>query len=135
MKPTVRAETARAHEAIIARLRSIAGVVSVGASSSITMDGWDSGDPMFVEEFPVENNQLPPIRRFKWISGDYHRTMGNPVLVGRTITWADIHDRARVVVMTENLAKEYWDEPRIRKENRQFLAATRDPDLLLAAEN
>ena len=105
-------ETARAHEAIINRLRSIAGVDSVAASSSITMDGWDSGDPMFVEEFPVENNQIPPIRRFKWVSGDYHQTMGNPVLVGRAISWADIHDQARVVVMTENLAKEYWDDPR-----------------------
>jgi predicted permease len=105
-------ETARAHEAIIDRLRSIPGVVSVGASSSITMDDWDSSDPMFVEEFPTENNQIPPIRRFKWISGDYFTTMGNPVLVGRAITWADIHERARVVVMTENLAKEYWDEPR-----------------------
>ena len=105
-------ETARAHEAIINRLRSIAGVDSVAASSSITMDGWDSGDPMFVEEFPVENNQIPPIRRFKWVSGDYHQTMGNPVLVGRAISWADIYDQARVVVMTENLAKEYWDDPR-----------------------
>ncbi len=104
-------ETARAHEAIIDRLRGIAGVVSVGASSSITMDGWDSSDPMFVEEFPIENNQLPPIRRFKWITGDYFTTMGNPVLVGRAITWADIHEQARVVVITENLAKEYWAEP------------------------
>ncbi len=103
-------ETARAHESIINRLRGIAGVDSVAASSSITMDGWDSSDPMFVEEFPVENNQIPPIRRFKWVSGDYHQTMGNPVLVGRAITWADIHDQARVVVMTENLAKEYWDD-------------------------
>lgn len=103
-------ETARAHEAIIDRLRRIAGVDSVAASSSITMDGWDSSDPMFVEEFPVEDNQMPSIRRFKWVSGDYHQTMGNPILVGRAITWADIHDQARVVVVTENLAKEYWDD-------------------------
>jgi predicted permease len=101
----------RAHESIIDRLGQIPGVVSVGGSSSITMDGWDSADPVFVEEFPMPNNQLPPIRRFKWISGDYFSTMGNPILAGRAITWADIHNRSKVVVITENLAGEYWDDP------------------------
>jgi predicted permease len=101
----------RAHEEIINRLGQIPGVTSVGGSSSITMDGWDSNDPVFVEEFPMPDNQLPPIRRFKWITGDYFSTMGNPVLAGRSINWADIHNRTKVVVFTENLALEYWDDP------------------------
>jgi predicted permease len=37
--------------------------------------------------------------------------MGNPILAGRAITWADTHNRNRVVVITENLASEYWDDP------------------------
>ena len=102
----------RAHEEIINRIGHIAGVTSVGGSTSITMDGHDSRDPVFVEEFPMPENQLPPLRRFKWITGDYFSTMGNPVLAGRAITWADIHNRNKVVVLTENLAREYWDDPR-----------------------
>ncbi len=103
---------ARAHKAILERLAKIPGVSSVGASSSITMDGWDSNDPIFVEEFPRANDQLPPIRRFKRIAGDYFATMGNPVLAGRSISWNDIENRRNVVVVTENFAREYWSDPR-----------------------
>jgi hypothetical protein len=37
--------------------------------------------------------------------------MGNPIVAGRSLTWADIHNRARVLLVTENFAREYWDEP------------------------
>jgi ABC-type antimicrobial peptide transport system permease subunit len=37
--------------------------------------------------------------------------MGNPVLVGRAIAWTDIHQARPVVVITENLAREYWKNP------------------------
>ena len=37
--------------------------------------------------------------------------MGNPVLAGRAITWTDIHQARPVVVISENLAREYWKNP------------------------
>ena len=37
--------------------------------------------------------------------------MGNPVVAGRPINWDDIHNRARVVVIAENLAREVFGEP------------------------
>ncbi len=101
----------RTHEEIINRLAQISGVTIVGGSTSITMDGNQSGDPLFVEEFPMPADQLPPIRRYKWITGDYFTVMGNPVIAGRAITWDDIHNRTKVLVITENLAREYWDDP------------------------
>ena len=104
-------QAVRMHEQILRRIESIPGVVSAGLSSSITMDGWDTNDPLFVEDYPTPDGQLPPIRRYKWISERYFETMGNPLLAGRSITWADIYNRAPVVVITENLAREYWKEP------------------------
>jgi predicted permease len=101
----------RAHEEIFNRLSGIPGVTSVGGSSSITMDRYSSNDPIFVEEFPLPENQIPPIRRYKWITENYFSTMGNPVLAGRAITWDDIHNRRKVLVITDNLAREYWDDP------------------------
>jgi predicted permease len=92
-------------------LGEIPGVVAVGGSSSITMDGWDSNDPLFIEDVPVEPGQLPPIRRHKWILPGYHEAMANTVLAGRTFTWTDLHDRSRVAIITEDLAREYWGEP------------------------
>jgi len=105
------AEAALMHEQIVRRLQAIPGVSSVGPTSSVTMDGWDSNDPIFVEDFPAPEGQIPKLRRYKWIAEGYFETMGNPVVAGRGITWADIHDRASVAVVSENLAREYWPDP------------------------
>lgn len=104
-------EAARTFERIQQQLAALPGMSSVGMSSSITMDGRDSNDPIFVEDHPLPTDTIPPLRRFKWISPEYFSTMGNPLLAGRSISWADVHDRAPVAVITENLARAYWPEP------------------------
>lgn len=93
------------------RLAAIPGVESVGGTSSVTMDTWQSNDPVHVEGFPVPEGQLPPIRRYKWVMPGYVETMQNTLLAGRTITWADIQDHADVVMVTETLVREYWGSP------------------------
>ncbi|MGH7500712.1 MAG: ABC transporter permease [Longimicrobiales bacterium] len=100
---------ARMHERIAERITQVPGVVSVGLSSSITMDGEDNGNPFFVENMPVAD--LPPLRRFKTVGPGYFETMGNRLVAGRAITWADIHQRRLVIVISETLAREYWQEP------------------------
>jgi predicted permease len=105
------AQVARTHEQIARRLASIPGVQSVGVSSSITMDGVTSMDPIFVEDFPRNEGSLPPLRRFKWIGEGYFKTMGNPVIAGRDLTWADVQNAAPVIMVSENFAREFWGEP------------------------
>ena len=105
------AEVARTHESILRRVEAIPGVATASLTSSITMDGWDSSDAVVVEGFPVEDDQLPPIRRLKYVGGDYQETTGNEILAGRSISWADVHDRNRVAVVTQNLARDYWATP------------------------
>jgi predicted permease len=104
-------QTARTHEQIVRRLEQIPGVASVGVSSSITMDGYDSNDPIFVEDFPASADKLPPLRRFKFIGENYFKTMGNRFVAGRDISWADVHAHAPVVIVTDNFAREFWKEP------------------------
>jgi predicted permease len=104
-------QVALVHEQILRKIEEIPGVASVGMSSSITMDGDSSNDPIFVEEFPVEGDQLPPLRRFKWIAPGYFETMGNPILAGRSVTWDDVRLRAPVAIVTENFAREFWPSP------------------------
>ncbi|MGH7554647.1 MAG: FtsX-like permease family protein, partial [Longimicrobiales bacterium] len=96
---------------IMERIAAIPGVASVGMSSSITMDGNDSNDAVYVEDFPTPEGQLPPLRRFKFIGPTYFETLGNRLIAGRPIAWSDIHSRLPVVVVTENFAREYWKEP------------------------
>ncbi len=103
---------ARAHQRITERLSSIPGVASVGLSSSITMDGEDNTNPLFVEDAPVADGALPPLRRYKSVGPGYFETMGIPVVAGRSTTWAEIYERRPVVVVSEAIAREYWTEPR-----------------------
>ncbi|HUF78211.1 MAG TPA: ABC transporter permease, partial [Thermoanaerobaculia bacterium] len=105
------AEVALVHERILAELARLPGVSSAGMSSSVTMDRWDSNDPIFVQDFPPPEGQIPPLRRFKWISPGYFETMGNPLVAGRGIAWADIRERRHVVVVSRNFALEFWKDP------------------------
>jgi putative ABC transport system permease protein len=75
------------------------------------MDGEDNTNPLFVERVAVPEGRLPPLRRFKSVAPGYFETMGNPIIAGRAITWTDIYQRKPVVVISEPLAREYWQTP------------------------
>jgi predicted permease len=102
------AETARMHEQILRRLETLPGVDSVGLSTSITMDGFNSNDPIFREDRPMPEGQMPPIRRYKWVSENFFRTMGNPLVAGRDFTWAETHGLRPVVIINEAFAREFY---------------------------
>ena len=76
-------QAARTHEQIARRIEQVPGVRAVGLSTSITMDGHDSNDPIFVEDFPGPGGRMPPLRRFKWVGEGYFEAMGNRLLAGR----------------------------------------------------
>jgi putative ABC transport system permease protein len=105
------AQMARTHQSIAERLAQVPGVASVGISSSITMDGEDNTNGLLVEEFPTIPGQVPPLRRFKTVAPGYFETMGNRMLAGRAITWTDIYERRPVIIVSEPLAREYWQQP------------------------
>lgn len=101
----------RDHQQIVQRIQQIPGVTSVALSSSINMSGDGANDPVFVEDHPTPEGQLPLIRRFKWISGGYFATMGNPIVAGRDITWTDVYNKAPVGIVSESFARLYWKQP------------------------
>jgi predicted permease len=105
------ADVTLAHEALARRLEELPGVESVGLSSSVPMDGRGGFDPVYVEDFPLPEGQQAPIKRFKWIGGGYHQAVGNPIVSGRAITWQDIHELARVVMVSEGFARAVWGDP------------------------
>jgi predicted permease len=75
------------------------------------MEGFDSNDPIFVEDFPGPNGKIPPLRRYKWTDGSYFSVMGNRLVAGRPLDWTDSYNRLPVVVISESLAREYWKDP------------------------
>lgn len=89
-------------------IASVPGVSSVGLSNSITMDGSNNNDPIFVEDKPASDSKMPAIRRFKHISPGYFQAMGNPLRAGRDLTWTDVLELRPVAIISDNLAREYW---------------------------
>ena len=104
-------QAVRTHQQIAEQLARVPGVTSVGLSSALTMDGYNSNDPIFVEGITPENGAVPPLRRFKWVGPGYVETMRNRLIAGRLLTWNDAYQRLPVVAISENLAREFWRTP------------------------
>ncbi|MGI9073867.1 MAG: ADOP family duplicated permease [Bryobacteraceae bacterium] len=102
---------ARVYGDMMQKLAAVPGVRSVGLSNSITMDGENGNDPIFAKDGPVSEGRIPPLRRFKFISPGMFKTMGNPLIAGRDLTWTDIYEKRQVVLVSENFAREYWGKP------------------------
>ncbi|WP_263357613.1 ABC transporter permease [Acidicapsa ligni] len=95
---------------IVDKLAAIPGVSSVGFSTAVPMSGSDSNDLLYTQDHPLSEGQLPPIRRFKFISPGLFKTMGTPLIAGRDVTWTDTYQKRPVAIISENIAKEYWHD-------------------------
>lgn len=104
-------QTILAHQAISQALAALPGVTGTGASTSVSLDGRDSHNSLHFEAFPLAPGDLPAVHRVKYVAGDYATTMGIPLVAGRNLSWDDIHERRRAVVVSEDLALRYWSNP------------------------
>ena len=73
----------------------------------------DSNDPIFAQDQVYREGTLPPIRRYKWVSPGYRSTMGGRLIAGRDLTWTDTYNKVSVALVSENLARELWHDPRL----------------------
>jgi hypothetical protein len=71
------------------------------------MDGEDNGNTIEIEG---AQDARSPLRRFKSFAPGYFETMGNRIVAGRPVSWADIHERRPIVVVSQALAKEHWQD-------------------------
>jgi len=102
-------QVTRTHGQLAERLAQVPGVAALGLTSAVTMDGSRDAAPVFVEDRSPRGT--PPARRIKLIGPGYFETLGNPVVAGRSIDASDLSQLRPVVVISENLAREYWEEP------------------------
>jgi predicted permease len=101
----------RMEEEILHKLAAIPGVSSVSFSTAVPMDGRDSNDILYAQDHVYGEGELPPIRRFKFVSPGSFQTLGTQLLAGRDITWTDTYQKRPVAVISENFARQYWKTP------------------------
>jgi predicted permease len=110
---TQREGVVRVQQEIESKIAAIPGVTSVSFGSTVPLEGYSNNDPIFAQDHTYKPGQLPPIRRFKNISPGYLSTLGTPLIAGRDLTWAETYQKRPVAIISENLAKELWQNPAV----------------------
>jgi predicted permease len=116
----------RMDEEILHRLQAIPGVSSVSFSTAVPMDGRDSNDVLFAQDHVYGEGELPPIRRFKFVSPGSFATLGTQLLAGRDLTWTDTYEKRPVAIISENFARQYWHDPNSALGKRIRVASSDD---------
>jgi len=66
--------------------------------------GWDNVFPEG-KEYP---DNVAPLRRFESIAPGFLHTTGARLVAGRELTWTDVYGLRPMVLISENLAREFW---------------------------
>jgi putative ABC transport system permease protein len=92
---------------ILHRVAAIPGVAAASLASAAPMEPYISANTVFSEQ-QRETDGLT--RRFKFVFPRYFATVGTPVVVGRDFDWTDLNQRRPVAVISENMAREMWQD-------------------------
>jgi predicted permease len=99
---------ARTDNELVDKLSAIPGVTSVGLASEAPMEsevsGWDNVFPEG-KEYP---GNVAPLRRFEYLSPGFFHTTGARIIAGHEFTWTDLYNLKPMVMVSENLAREFW---------------------------
>jgi putative ABC transport system permease protein len=96
------------YRALTDRLRENNAVVAVGAGAPLPFEGGDSTASFRIEGQTLAPNEPGPHGRSRVVSPGYFAALGIPRQRGRVFTDDDRLGTDRVVVIDENLAKQYW---------------------------
>jgi putative ABC transport system permease protein len=114
----------RMEQAMLDKLQAVNGVISASITSSVPMGGPEMNHPVFAADKTYPGGTIAPLRRFKSIAPGYFATMGQRMLAGRDLTWADLYNGGAVAIVSENTAGDLWGAPqaalgkRIRPTNK-----------------
>jgi putative ABC transport system permease protein len=92
---------------VISRLSSKPGIAAVGISSMVPGSGNYGRGAYTIEDQPVEAWKLQ-WAVFATISGDYFKSLGIPLIEGRTFTPADRANTPLVAIINRSMAQHYW---------------------------
>jgi predicted permease len=92
---------------LLERLSALPGALSVGLTSDLPWTGYDEN-----AGFAIEGKTFPPndgpSARYHFVSSDYFRTIGVPIIAGRFFNADDRPDTRPVVLINRSMAERYW---------------------------
>ena len=91
---------------LLTRIQAVPGVESAAVNRCVPFTGCSSS-MLFLPDRPVDRANAPGITRH-YISSDYFRTLGIPILAGRALTTADRAGSPPVAIVNEAGARRFW---------------------------
>jgi putative ABC transport system permease protein len=91
---------------LLTRIQAVPGVESAAVNRCVPFSGC-SNTILFLADRPVDRENAPGVGRH-YISSDYFRTLGIPILAGRALTPADRAGSPPVAVVNESGARRFW---------------------------
>jgi predicted permease len=114
----------RLEQGILENIRAIPGVTSAGITTVVPTERSAGSRQVYARDKIYRS--VPPLRRLKFISPGLLASMRNQLIAGREFTWADTYERRPVAMLSENLARELWGDPRLAI-GKQMNANPKDP--------
>ena len=102
---------ARMQQDILTEIAKISGVTSAAFATALPMEMEYENNMVVTAADKTYAEGIPTLRRSKSVAPGFFQTMGIPVIAGRDFTWTDIEGRRRVVIVSNNLAREWWGQP------------------------
>jgi putative ABC transport system permease protein len=96
------------YDQVLAHVRAVPGVRSVGTVSRLPLNGGSNGNVLVEGRPPRTGSDQGPLVEVTSITGDYFTAMGIELLRGRTLQPADSTSTAVKVVINQHFAKEAW---------------------------
>jgi putative ABC transport system permease protein len=93
---------------LLERLRPVGGVESVGATSGLPMYRFGTNSEVTVEGGNPWNPGDAPLVEWRWIAGDYFKTMGIQLLKGRLFDERDKPGAPQAIVINKSMADKFW---------------------------
>jgi len=116
----------RMQQQTLEKLAAIPGVYSVAFTNTAPMEGFNYNDLLYAQDKNYAVGEIPPVRRFRFVSPGAFKTIGTALIAGRDFTWTDLYDKRRVAIVSENLAREMWGSAGVAL-GKRIRAAPRDP--------
>jgi predicted permease len=99
----------RLQQAIQDKLATIQGVKSVGYGSDMPLQGYEAAwDELMAEGENYPEDEIPPMRLYKFVAPGFFSTAGTRLIAGRDFTWQDVYGLRPVLLVSDGLAREYW---------------------------
>ena len=89
------------------RVRALPGVISVASTGEVPTRVANH-NAFFLDGAPPPPSDAVPLALYTTVSDDYFRTLGIPLLAGRTFGPQDVADGPPTLMVSESLARRFW---------------------------